>query len=515
MPKVLSDAHQQLLLKSKAFYDSGDYAGAARVLDNLIHKVDRNSAIYSRIQSLRAVVEANLDNVPKARKFLTAVHDRDRDFLYWTYAAEVNRRSKDLKAAEDCIMRALRLKPDNFDVQMMAGVIFHATRHYRDAFKAHTAALKLGWDRAEVWSNAGNTLESLGEIKEARFYFAEAIRLNPMDGRFHANWGSLELRYGDYDRAIDLYREALKLDKLNASAHFGLGLIALAHGDYEAGTMLYEWRWRATEEEKDYPWPRFQGLHSAGPFDGKRILLIGEQGFGDTIMMLRYIPTLETMGMNVSVLCHPSLRRLLGWNFPRVNFADEVISTDDYDCCLPMMGLLYALKADPIRSVQPRRYLSSDTDKTDWQPLRVGIGRIGYCWKGNPEHANDRNRSIDQFEFMQTLSGLPYELTSFVHGEPVKFEDWAHTARALEYINLLITVDTAVAHLAGAMGVPTWLLLPYAADWRWMIPEVENGLTDQTSPWYPSIWIFRQDSTRKWGPVLRRVRQELEPKTAT
>jgi hypothetical protein len=306
-----------------------------------------------------------------------------------------------------------------------------------------------------------------------------------------------------------------------ADAHFNQSLALLASGDYARGFAEYEWRWKRTgmPAQRDFGRPPWLG---ESPLAEKTILVHAEQGFGDCIQFARYVPLLARAGAKVVLEVQPELKSL----FSRLAGAEHVLARGDalpaFDVHCPLGSLPLAFKTEPASVPAEIPYLKADEARVaKWWPRLAALKppRVALVWAGNPNHPNDRNRSIAlarlrplweagganfvslQRELREADAAELKAAPGVLHlGE--ELADLDDAAAVLARCDLAIAVDTAVAHLAAAMGRPTWVLLPFAPDWRWT-PEGER------SPWYPAARLIRQPLPGDWDSVIARVRAEL------
>jgi hypothetical protein len=327
--------------------------------------------------------------------------------------------------------------------------------------------------------------------------------------------------------ALASYGRAVEIQKDYADAHFNQALALLTIGDFSRGFAKYEWRWRRTgmpAERRGYGRPLWLGEY---PLQRKTILLHAEQGLGDTIQFARYVPLLARTGAKVVLEVQRDLVPVLAQveGVASVVARGQPLPAFDVHCSLGSLPL--ALKTEPGTIPAEIPYVTADEARiAKWRPriagLDTGIERpkVAMAWSGNAQHSNDRNRSIalpqlaslwsaDRARFVGIQRELRDEDTRLLAGEArvtqvgADLDDFADTAAVLALVDLVITVDTSVAHLAGAMGRPVWILLPFSPDWRWT-------LEGESSRWYPSARLFRQPVLGDWGNVIERVRSELE-----
>ena len=291
---------------------------------------------------------------------------------------------------------------------------------------------------------------------------------------------------GRPEDAVAPLAEALRRDPSDVRAARNLGIVLLGLGRYAEGAPLYEARIAAADSPgRAPPYPRWRGE----PLAGRSVLIWPEQGAGDQIMFARFALELQRKGSDVTLVCLPSLERLLAENLPvRVRAARGAIEFPDPDVWLFSNSLLAASGAT-LETLPAQPYLRARESRP--VPFRIGV-----VTRGNPAHLNDAHRSLPA-ELAEVLLAIPG--AGSLAPEDTGAADFAETAAIVAGIDLVITVDTSMAHLAGAMGKPTWILLPdHQTDWRWL-----RGRTD--SPWYPSARLFRQDASRRWEPVVEAV----------
>ncbi|MBR0846285.1 tetratricopeptide repeat protein [Bradyrhizobium diazoefficiens] len=412
--------------------------------------------------------------------------------------------------------RALALNPDYPEALSNLGIALYERKSFEEAASHHRRAVELNPGFALAHSNLGNALYGQKRFEEAAASYRRALELEPEFADGWANLGTALHHAGEFDEAVVALRRALALAPRHANAHSGLGILLLLRGDFGEGWGEYEWRLESSEVKG----PRFPQLPWRGEsLAGKRIYVQAEQGFGDTLQFARYLPMLAARGATASFRVHQSLATLIRASLPGVEvFGDRgTPEAPDYECALLSLPHLFGTRLETIPASIP--YLQPPHDAaTRWQ-ARLGDLRgfkIGIVWAGNPEHVNDRPRSLDP-AMLAPLLALPgasfvslqvgsraAELSS--HPDVTDLSgaliDFAETAAAMSALDLVITVDTSVAHLAGALGKPVWLLLPVVSDWRWMLGR-------EDSPWYPTMRLFRQRHGESWNDVMPRVADEL------
>ena len=369
--------------------------------------------------------------------------------------------------------------------------------------------------RAAALNCVGNILTRMNRRGEALQFFKQSYQLAPRRPDAPANIGTVLKWSGQLDAAINWFTRALNVEPRCTPAAFGRSLAYLLKGDLIRGFQEYENRWRnplANCRKLDLGCPEWHGQN----LNGKTICLYSEQGAGDTIQMLRYFPLVKARGGKIIFASAQGLRRLvepLGWCEAIVE-EEHLIPRCDYS--LPIMSLPRVF-ATTLDTIPPAPYLPCPRPAPRApRPLKIGL-----AWAGSPDHVDDKLRSIPLSEFAPlfapsrlsrasylSLQVGPGRMDLLTEDFPIAdvgavLSDFYDTAARMAELDLLITVDTSVAHIAGALGVRTWLLLPFAPDWRWM-------LTRSDSPWYPSITLYRQTVEGDWSAVMARVAADLD-----
>ena len=398
-------------------------------------------------------------------------------------------------------------------VQTLRGTALNALGEPAEAVVAFTHALATKPDNAETHLNLGNAYAELDQADLAEQHIRRAIALQPAMAEAHASLGHLLAGLGRVAEAVARNETAIALQPDFAAAHWNQGVALLLGGDMAAGWEKYEWRKRRFPDSfGSAPGPHWDG----GPLNGRTILVLAEQGLGDTIQFARYLPMLAQRGATVIVECDPSLVPLLA-AMPAVAQACARGRRPAYDVWVDQMSLPRLFRTTLATVPYPAAYLQPDADRVaHWHAILPRGLRVGLVWAGNPLHSNDARRSMPVASLAPIVAaggGSLVSLQAGARGQEVgslpgvlpradALTDWRETAAAVGAMDLVITVDTAVAHLAGALGTPVWVMLPHAPDWRWML-----GRTD--SPWYGCMRLFRQDSPGDWDGVADRVASAL------
>ncbi|HEY2135617.1 MAG TPA: tetratricopeptide repeat-containing glycosyltransferase family protein [Xanthobacteraceae bacterium] len=422
--------------------------------------------------------------------------------------------------ALECLDRILAAAPGHADAKANRAVALAALGRHQEALADFDAALAAA-PNPVVSYNRGLALAALGRHAEAVGAYDRTLAVIAT----HAGaWSSRGVALQGLNRhadAIASFDRALAIAPDFADAHFNKSLALLASGDYPHGQTEYEWRWKRSGTEHlrhNLGRPLWRGDQ---PLQQKTILLHAEQGLGDTIQFARYAPPLGRAGANVILEVHPELKSLLS----RLDGCRSVIARGDarpaYDVHCPLGSLPLAFKTELGSVPADIPYIAADPARVErWRPRLEAIGgrRIALVWAGNTAHINDRNRSIPLHKLSPLWAGDAARIISLQRdlrdGEeailaaaPVlqlgsELADFDDTAAVLAGCDLVITVDTSVAHLAGAMGLPVWILLPFSADWRW------TAAADR-SPWYPQARLYRQPQPGDWDSVVARVVGDL------
>jgi len=422
-----------------------------------------------------------------------------------------------LTAAVEIYRAALRQDPDADDAWSNLGLALAALGRGAEAVSALEKAVSLNPGDAATGCNLGTALQKHGRIAEAVARFERVIADHPDYADAWGNLGNARQEQCRLDDALAAQDRAVALAPDNAEIHWNRAMTLLLSGDLAAGFAEYEWRIRtARHAPPRHPAPRWDGGDPAG----RHILLLAEQGFGDAIQFARYAPILQRGGARVTVQCAAKLAPL----FASLDGAPAIIpvgaATPPVDCHAPLMSLPHLLGTELDTVPAETAYLRPPRDAATPPPRDPADGRrrVGLCWAGSPAHPDDARRSCPAALLAPLLArrdiawiGLQYGpgADDFKAAEN-RPEDWsamldgfAGTAAAMAALDLVITVDTATAHLAAALGRPTWLMLKYSPDWRWMLDRDD-------SPWYPTMRLFRQAAPGDWAGVVARLRAALD-----
>ena len=503
-------------------YRSGDSADAERQCERIL-QVDPHHIDALHLLGLIALRESRHEEVERR---LGAVLRLRPDFAEVHSNLGVSLRAQGrLVEAEECFRRAVELKPDYLDAWNNLGNVRNEQRKFAEAIATYEAILRVHPDCAETHNYMGITRQEEGKLSDAVECHRRALRIKPGYVDAYRDLGVALRELGRLDEAADAYRQAIRLRPDFAEAHNNLAMLLLLRGDFADGWPEFEWRWRTGAiVPRDFPQPRWD----SAPLAGRTILLHAEQGLGDTFQMIRYAPLVKRLGGRVIVDCPPSLTPLLA-NCANV---DEWISTGEplpeFDVHAPLMSLpgLCGTTLTTIPAEVP--YIAVDPSRVErWRTLLAATPgfKIGICWQGSTVHKNDHRRSAALSRFAplaevagvrlvslqlgfgtEQLASIDFDVRVLPDRSPDPAKSWLDTAAILGALDLVIAVDTSVVHLAGAMGRPVWVLLPFAPDWRWLLDR-------EDSPWYPTMTLFRQRQPGDWTELSERVARRLSTMT--
>jgi tetratricopeptide (TPR) repeat protein len=505
-----------LLPAAQRLHNEGRFSEAAEICGQVLALEPRNAEALLILGS----IAFNTGNAITARAYLEqSIAHRPADPRAWILLSSVLVSDGDVPTAVQACQRALEIAPDFPAAHVTMGSILASQRQYGPAEAAFRRALDLRPDFVDAEINLGSALFYQGRLEEAIAAQRRALGLQARNVHALRNPAASLRAMGQYEEALAAYRQAGTIATQFAEAHRDEALLLLLLGRYEEGWTKYEWRWRASAlGARPISAPRWNGE----PLDGRTIILQAEQGIGDTLQFLRYAPLVAGRGGNVILNLPASLKDLGGEAMSAVAHVttfDEPLPA--CDCYAPLLSLprIFATTLDTIPTRIP--YLRAPAGRAEkWQrELSAGGGRrVGVVWAGNPGHENDHNRSIPFARLLPLFAVPDVQFFSLQVGEraadvqaaadrPItnlsaRLVDFGETAGAIEALDLLISVDTAMAHLAGALGKPVWLLLPHVPDWRWLLER-------EDSPWYPGMRLFRQAGRGDWEGVIGRIIREL------
>jgi tetratricopeptide (TPR) repeat protein len=531
-----------------------DFADAHSNRGSILHDLQRYEAAlasYDRALALRPDHADALCNraatLHELRRYQEALESCDRTIaLQPDYAEAYSNRGNTLQAlkrfdeALACFARALALRPDYAEAYSNQGNTLHEINRFADALASYDRALALRPQFAAAHSNRGNALQELRRFDEALASYDRALALRPDYAEAHSNRGNALKELCRFDEALASYDRAVALRPDLADGHFSAALCRLMIGDFARGWQQNEWRWETVQlkgTKRHFPQPQWGGGNS---LTDKTILLHAEQGFGDTLQFCRYVPRVAASAGHVILEVPKPLGRLMATLSGGATIIARGDPLPDFDVHCPLLSLPLAFATDLETIPSQVPYLSAPADETRAWRDRLDANRldanrfgektrlrVGLVWAGDPRKklpgANriDRQRSLVFDQLAPILQVRHCEFHSLQKGDDAvaqlrdstldhgvidyaaDLHDFADTAALIENLDLVIAVDTAVAHLAGALGKPLWLINRYNTCWRWLLDRTD-------SPWYPTARLFRQDATRQWDPVMARIQAALQ-----
>ena len=499
------------LNKAQVLLDVGEYQRAIASYEQVIKIQPNSSLAYNNLGWLKQ----QLGEIDSAILYYQTAFRLDPNLVETAHnLAHLFKQKNQLDEAVACYHQALQINPNLTHTLIGLGTVLQEQGKLAEAFNCYQQAIEIEPNNPEAQNNVGAFYHEQGNTKAAISHYRQALNLKPDFVDAINNLAHALVDLGKFQEAFTCHSRALELQPDNATAHLELALTLLLFGDFKRGFAEYEWRWRTTQLS---PRQFKESVWDGSDLHGKSILLHVEQGFGDSIQFIRYAPILHSLGAKVMVACYPELMRLfatvLGIEYLSVTFE----SLPEFDVHVPLMSLpgilgttLETIPANVPYLAPPAECkfaLSSDAK------LKVGI-----VWAGSPKRRKDNQRSCNLTDFIRFFDvpeiafySLQKNLSEndrtllnqhLVPDLSPHLNDFADTASAIAQLDLVISVDTSVAHLAGALGKPVWVLLSFAPDWRWLLDRTDN-------PWYPTARLFRQNQPESWQELFEEVQAAL------
>ena len=420
--------------------------------------------------------------------------------------------------------KAISIKGDYAEAFNSRGTVLEELKCLEEALSSYHKAISINKDYTEAYYNRGNVLHKLKRLEEALSSYDKAISLHEDYAEAYSNRGTVLEELKRLDEALSSYEKAISINKDYAEAYWNSSICYLLAGNFNEGWARYEWRWQSKSISKTAGIRKFSQPLWLGTevLKDQTIFLYAEQGLGDTIQFSRYVSLVAGLGAKVVLEVQPSLVKLLSYleGISQIISKGDKLPNFDYQC--PLMSLPLAFKTELKTIPSVSKNISTDEKKVEkWQAIlgEKTKPRVGIVWSGAVNHKNDLQRSL---KLSQLITHLPsdYEYLSLQKeisdvdkevliecckikhfGDDLK--DFTDTAALCELIDIVISVDTSVAHLAGTLGKNTWVLLPYSPDWRWLLDRND-------SPWYSSVKLYRQEKINDWESALVNIESDLK-----
>lgn len=431
-------------------------------------------------------------------------------------AAVAHHRAGNLHLAEPIYRQVLAADPNHPDALNLLGVLARQTGHAEASRDLIQRAINLRPDNVMYRCNLAEVLTSLGQLDDAITLLRPIVATHPNFFQAWINLATALSGKGFYAEATTASEKALSLQPDEPINRKNLALLLLLQGNFERGWREHEARWKIHDPSvyrQNFTQPQWRGED----LNGRRILLHPEQGYGDSIQFVRYAPLVKARGGHVILQCFPELERL----FKTLEGVDEFIVANrplppfDIHCPLLSLPLVMGTTLQNIPSQMPYLHAKpADVERFRKRLSSESKRKIGLCWAGSRIHINDHNRSMpfsalkpllamkDRTRFISLQVGTPTDDPDLLDWTS-ELQDFANTAGLIANLDLVITVDTSIAHLAGAMGKPVWTVLPFAPDWRWLLDRND-------SPWYPTMRLFRQPIAGDWQTPIAQAIENLE-----
>ena len=465
--------------------------------------------------ALRYHREGNLDYAKYVYQHVLGIDPQNADALHLLGVSVYQSEQYDI--AINLITQAIQIDSTKPLFFTNLGNAFQKQGKLEKSVQAYQKAIQIQPGYAEAYFNLGNSLREQGELEQSTQALQKAVQIQPDYAEAYFNLGNSLREQGKLKESTQALQKAIQIQPDYADAHFNLAMLLLLQGQFVEGWEKYEWRWDSSlkSQKRNFKRPLWDGTS----LSSKSILIYAEQGFGDSIQFARYIDLFPDT-TTIIVACQPELKSLL----KSIKRIDTLVTKGEdipnFDFHAPIVSLphIFGTVLETIPAKIPYLYPDKNPDfsflSDDERDLKVGI-----AWAGSPTHINDRNRSIslNNFKCLLDIKGCEFfSLQVGEHHRDIKqcgysriikdlgkqFTNFHHTASVILQLDLVISVDTAVVHLAGALGKPVWTLLPFIPDWRWMLNRLD-------SPWYPSMTLFRQRKRGDCHSVLQEIRLTL------
>ena len=496
-----------------------------------ISSISNTSSEFSKEQLIDKARNFHLKgNISEASKYYQYCLNKGfNDYRVFSNYAVILKDLGKLKEAELYIHKAIELKPTLANLYSNLGSILRELGKLKEAEEATLKAIKLKPEDENFHDNLGLILIDLGELKEAELATRKAIDLNPNFANAHLNLGTIFKDLGKLKEAELSTLKAIKLDHGSSGSYFNLSLIELLQGNYKSGLENYEFRFKTHKPAIIHSKTKLKRIENKKLQKGEKLLVISEQGIGDTFQFMRYVPYLRDQGLDVSFCAQTKLHSLIKSS----NISSELLTPEEAikvseGKWIPLLSLPRYLQINPKDPIISEPYIFSTYQLVrKWKNILSEEKKaiIGINWQGNPntEKNTQKGRSFPLETFSRIAQSSNFKFLSLQKGfgseqldncsfknKFVKCQskidstwDFLENAAIIENCDLIITSDTSIAHLAGGMGKTTWLLLKYIPEWRW-------GIQGESTFWYPSIRLFRQKERNNWNEVMEKVLEAIK-----
>lgn len=510
---------QQKFLSAVKFHKQGSFSKAKQLYQEILRSQPNNDMVLNFL----GLIALHFNEFDNALKYLSKAAAINPSAQYFKDIGDLYVKKTEPAKALEFYEKAKSIEPDNYELNHCMGLAFMDLNQYQQAEQAFLRALNGNPQCAETFYNLGTAYYQLFRYDEAISCYIRSLELNPNSAETYQALGVVLYDVNRLNDSILAYEKAVQLQPDYPDAYFGASYSYLKTMNFEKGWMYYEYRFFKT---LPVALPVFKNpVWDGSNPSGKKLMVFLEQGLGDALMFSRYLPMLDALGVKILTAPHISLKKLLKDSFPFVEFYEtyEDIKDTDYDCFIPAMSLPLRLKTRPDNIPSPSGYLKADPQKVEEYRQKYFDNdsyKVGIVWQCKNKYQKDKTRSVPHincFEKLFGIEGVKFyslqkgeaelqlgELTDSVKIQNIgkDFNDFADTAAAIENLDLVISVDTSVLHLAGGLGKDTWLMLPYDSDWKWFMDL-------ETSPWYNSVKIFKQPEIENWQVVVDRMYDTL------
>ncbi|WP_269606345.1 tetratricopeptide repeat protein [Prochlorococcus marinus] len=523
---------QQIIEKAVNFHLEGNIQEASKYYQYCISRGFNDHKVFSNY----GTILIGLGKLKEAEESIRKAIELKPDYsIAYSNLGNILKELGKLKEAEESIRKAIELKPDYSIAYSNLGNILKKLGKLKEAEEFMRKAIELKPDFVEAYSNLGNILKELGKLKAAEVSTRKALELDFDFADAHNNLGDILRELGNLQEAELCTRKAIELKSDFAEAHFNLAYLQLLNEDYQSGLENYEFRFNTEEPAIIYGSTKLKRVKNEKLKKGEKLLLISEQGLGDTLQYMRYVPYLRTLGLDVSFCAHKKLHTLIkSSGIDQQPLNPEQVNQITEGKWIPLLSLPKYLKVNPKKPIITNPYIfPSGQLVKKWENILSNEERpiVGINWQGNPEMEKTyRGRSFPLENFSEIFNQNKITLLSlqkgfgseqlddcsfknkFVECQPLIDQKWDFNENAaiIENCDLIITCDTSIAHLAGGMGKKVWLLLKDIPFWTW-------GLKEERTFWYPSMRLFRQKERNNWKKVMisvsRAIKKEMYAKS--